>query len=141
MLAAAVLNAFVAAFAGTWSCAPDTGNARPATRWTIAAVPRATWARVTSTGRSGGTAYVGYLPYQGVWTYEDFRDDGTFVSTTSPGPQHGVWIWNGAVTTADGITHVTVEWRRAGTTIRRAVGRSIGPSFRASARDVCRALP
>jgi hypothetical protein len=141
MLAAVALNAFVAAFGGTWTCTLETphGVRAPATTWTIAAAPHGPWTRITyAPGRGGGVAYIGYLPYEKVWVYQDFHDDGSYAANTSPGPERGDWTFEGAFVTAERMQHYAVRWRRDGATIRRSFGRLIGPSFRPLTTDVCR---
>jgi hypothetical protein len=141
LVAAVAINAFLAAFGGTWTCtatAPGGGHAT-LTRWTIAAVPHSSWARVSfERVDDGGTAFVGYLPLTKTWLYEDFHDDGSFATNASPGPADGVWTFRGSYTTAQHLAHYAVQWRRDGNALRRGFGRLIGASFRENASDRCR---
>ncbi len=138
---ALALGAFLTAFGGTWVCAPSGPGATYAreTRWQIAAIPHSTWTRVTyAPGGNGGTAFVGYLPFQRSWIYQDFHDDGSFADNRSPGPDHGVWTWTGAYVTDRRMLHYAVQWRRVGNRIERSFGVLLGTSFRSSGGDVCR---
>ncbi len=141
LLAAVVLDAFLRAFGGTWTCAADAphGTRASITHWTIAAVAHAPWTRVTfSPARDGGVAYVGYVGYAKTWIYQGFDDDGSYLTQTSPGPDGGTWTFAGAYLTSERMVHVAVRWQRDADTIRRRYGRMIGTSFRPITSDVCR---
>lgn len=146
LLAAAVaVNAFLSAFAGTWTCTPHlpNGTTAPASTWTIAAAPRSSWAVVHWSSRGGnGTAYVGYLAPNAQWIYEDFHSDGSFATNTSNGPDGGVWTWSGTFTTPQRVQHGAIQWRRRGGEIHQAFGRLLGTSFRETSFATCkRAMP
>jgi hypothetical protein len=133
MLAVALVaaNAFLSAFAGTWSCAAST--------WTIAAAPERSWAIARWRGpHASGTAYVGYLAVDQQWILEEFRSDGTFATGTSSGPQNGTWTWSSTITTPQRVQHGAMQWRRDGAVLRQRFGRLLGPSFLESSHTACR---
>lgn len=146
LLAAAVaVNAFLSAFAGTWTCTPHLpgGVRAPGSTWTIAAAPKSTWAVVQWSSRgANGTAYVGYLAPDAQWLYEDFHSDGSFATNTSSGPQDGVWTWNGTFTSPQRVQHGAIVWRRVRNGFRQGFGRLLGTSFRETSFATCeRATP
>jgi hypothetical protein len=140
VIAVLAVNAFLAAFAGTWACTVHTPTGKAAaSHWTIAAQPSSAWAIVQwSSGTQRGTVFVGYVGSEGGWVYEDFHSDGGFGSYTSPGPQAGVWTWSGEFSGPNRVAHGALQWRRTNTGIQRGYGRLIGTSFRESAADACR---
>jgi hypothetical protein len=142
MLVAAALaaNLFLSTFGGTWTC---TGAGRLPSRWTIAPAPASRWVRVEwNAGGARGTAYVGYLAAAGAWIYEDFHADGSFATSTSPGPAGGVWTWSATYTTGARVTHGAIQWRREGTGMRQRFGRLVGTTFVASGTAAaCRPAP
>ena len=134
-------NAFLSAFAGTWSCTPHVPGviAAPATTWTIGAVPKSSWARVTWSARgANGTAFVGYLPLQKQWIYDDYHSDGSTANYTAPAPVNNLWVWSGSYTTSARIVHGAAAWQRDKNGFRQGFGRLVGPSFRESAYAICR---
>lgn len=139
-VAVLAVNAFLAAFAGTWACVVHTPSAHAAaSHWSVAAQPDSTWAIVRwSSGNEKGTVFVGFLTAQNSWIYEDFHSSGGFGSYTSPGPQAGVWTWSGAYSGPTRVIHGALQWRRTKDGIRRGYGLMIGDSFRESASDSCR---
>lgn len=143
LLAAVAMNAFLAAFAGTWNCTPHlTGVVSPSSStWTIGADAGTPWAVVHWHARGGsGVAYVGYLAPEAQWIYEDFHSDGSFATNTSPGPQNGAWTWTGTYTTAQRTQHIAIQWRREGDGIRQSFGRMLGTSFRETQYSSCRRI-
>lgn len=122
LLAAA--NLFAQMFGGTWTChmtVPASGN-RPAreisTSWSVASAPGDKWAVVkwgAQDGPSGGIAYVGYVPTENDWAYQDFHYDGSFGVSTSAGPDKDrTWTWaGGAYYTPGGIIHGVATWKLA----------------------------
>jgi hypothetical protein len=141
VLAAVAANAFLSAFGGTWLCASHAPGpaANAPVRWTIAAVPQSPWAVVRwgEPGR-GGTAYVGYLAPLDAWTFEEFHDDGSFTTSSSSGPQDGVWTWLATSTTPRRIEHGTLSWRRERGGFRQGFGRSLGTTFLEVRHTDCR---
>jgi hypothetical protein len=120
LLAAA--NLFTQTFGGSWIChatvaATSDHPARslstvlniepaPGDKWTVLK-----WGAQDSTG--GGIAYVGFVPSENNWAYQDFHYDGTYAISTSAGPDaDGVWTWaGGGYYTTNGETHVTMKWK------------------------------
>jgi hypothetical protein len=141
LLAAVAVNAFLSAFGGTWQCSerlPGVASV-PVSTWTIAAAPDSAWVVVHRIGRgAGGTAFVGYLPAEQRWMYEDFHSDGSFTTSTSSGPQNGTWTWEGEYATPQRVVHGAMQWRRDRSGFRQGFGRLLGPSFRESAFAACR---
>lgn len=118
----AAMNLFAQAFAGAWTChvsVPATSDhpARSFTsEWSIDTTPGDKWAVVKwgpQDGENGGVAYVGYVPSQNDWAYQDFHYDGSFAVSTSAGPdKDNVWTWaGGAYYTQSGILHGQVTWK------------------------------
>jgi hypothetical protein len=144
LLAAVVANAFLSAFAGSWTCTPHLPGVvtPPQSHWTIAAAPRSTWATVRWSSRGeSGTAFVGYLPAQQQWIYEDFHSDGSFASNTSSGPQTGTWTWNGTFTSPQRVQHGAIAWQRGKRGFRQGFGRMLGTSFRETSYATCLPAP
>jgi hypothetical protein len=106
-LVLASLSLFAQAFDGSWTC---TGGYP----WHIAPAPGSGWTVVQWGPRTaaGGTAYVGYVPKQNQWIYEDFHGDGSYATNTSPGPVDGAWPWTGIYFTGSDTDHGTVIWQR-----------------------------
>jgi hypothetical protein len=145
MFASLVLaaNLFLSTFAGTWLCTPHEPGAAPA-RVTIGPVADSPWVEVRwrADGRGGGRGFVGFVKSANSWIYEDFRDDGSFVTSTSPGPQSGVWTFSGLSMAPDREVHGTSVWRIVDPhTMRRAYGRSIGSEFLEQNYELCRRTP
>jgi hypothetical protein len=141
VLAAVAANAFLSAFGGMWACTPQIPGVvtASATQWSIAAAPRSSWVVVhwETRAHDGGTAFVGYLPAEQQWIYDDFHTDGSFAANTSSGPQSGTWTWEGSFTTPDRVLHGAVQWRRTKTGFRQGFGRLLGTSFRETASATC----
>ncbi|MGA2394128.1 MAG: hypothetical protein ABSH03_12390 [Candidatus Lustribacter sp.] len=141
LLVAVVANAFLSAFAGSWTCTPHLPGvvAPPESHWSIAAAPQGSWAvvRWSSRGESG-TAFVGYLAPEQQWIYEDFHSDGSFATNTSSGPQNGTWTWNGTFTSPQRAQHGAIQWRRDKQGFRQGFGRMLGTSFRETSSATCR---
>lgn len=135
-------NAFLSAFAGSWTCGLHSpGSHVPPTHWRIAAVPGSSWTSVrwSANGHPGGIAYVGYLAPDKSWIYEDFHDDGSYGTAGSPGPLNGTWTWSGAFTSSQRTLHGAAVWRRTNpVTIRMGFGRLVGTSFRETSYNECR---
>lgn len=141
MLAALAANAFLSAFGGTWTCTAHVPGAVSAlvSHWTIAAAPQSTWTVVEWSSRGEhGTAFVGYLPAQQQWVYEDFHSDGSFGDNATNGPQNGVWTWSGTFTSPQRVQHGAIQWRRDGDGFRQGFGRLLGTSFRETSFTTCR---
>lgn len=141
LAAVLALNAFLSAFAGTWTCTPQLpGGVRASTStWTIAAAPKSSWAVVHWSSRgANGTAFVGYLAPDAQWIYEDFHGDGSFATNTSSGPQGGIWTWSGSFTSSQRVQHGAIQWRRTGNGFRQGFGRLLGTSFRETSFTTCR---
>lgn len=118
----AAANLFAQTFGGTWTChdavPASNGHAAHAvtTEWSIAPAPGDKWTVVkwgAQDGSSGGIAYVGFVPSENDWAYQDFHYDGTYGVTTSAGPdKDGLWTWaGGGYYTASGIVHGQVTWK------------------------------
>jgi hypothetical protein len=85
-----------------------------------------------------GTAFVGYLPLEKQWIYEDFHSDGSFSANGAVPPANGVWTWSGTYTTAERTVHGASQWQRDGAGFRQSYGRMVGTSFRETAYALCR---
>lgn len=147
----AAANLFAQAFGGAWTChgtVPATTD-RPArtytTEWSIESTPGDKWAVVkwgTQDGPSanGGIAYVGYVPSQNDWAYQDFHYDGSFGVSTSAGPdKENLWTWaGGAYYTQTGILHGIVTWKLASPTrIERTFARLADGNSEPAGSDYC----
>jgi hypothetical protein len=91
-------------------------------------------------GSGGGIAYVGYVPSQNDWAYQDFHYDGTFALSTSAGPDKDqVWTWaGGGYYTDSGVQHGVVTWKLASPTrIERTFARIIDGKTDAPVSDSC----
>jgi hypothetical protein len=140
LLAAVVVNAFLSAFAGSWTCTPHLPGvvAAPQSHWTIAAAPQGSWAVVRWSSRGErGVAFVGYLAPAAQWIYEDFHGDGSFASHTSSGPQNDIWTWDGTFTSPQRVQHGAIQWRRDKHGFRQGFGRLLGTSFRETSYAMC----
>lgn len=145
MLATLVLaaNLFLTTFAGTWSCTPHDSQAAPA-RITIAPVTGSPWVQIRwrADDRGGGLGYIGFVKSANAWIYEDFRTDGSFVTSTSPGPQTGSWTFSGLSMAPDREEHGASVWRLVSPrTLRRGYGRLIGSTFLEQNYEICRRAP
>jgi len=144
----ATVNLFAQTFAGAWTC-HDTvpaANGHPArtfsTEWSITSAPGDHWSIVRwgPADASGGIAYVGYVPSQNDWAYQDFHYDGSFGVTTSSGPdKDGVWTWaGGAYYTESGVLHGVITWKRASPTrIERTFARVVDHTQAPATSDYC----
>ena len=145
----AAVNLFTQAFAGSWTChggMAATGN-RPArtftTEWNIQSAPGEKWTIVRwgeQDGPNGGVAYVGFVPTQNDWAYQDFHYDGSFGVSTSAGPDKGnVWTWaGGAYYTEAGIQHGIATWKLASPTrIERSFQRLTDGKPEPAGSDYC----
>lgn len=114
ILAVLAANAFLQMFGGNWTCS---GNVP----WNITAAPGGTWTRVEwgdQRSKTGGIAYVGYVPQEKQWVYQDFHYDGSFALTTSKGPDGATWTWaGGGYYTKDAVLHGKIVWRLASPTL------------------------
>lgn len=126
-LLVAAINAFAQMFAGTWTCHQSIAatSDHPArtlvSEWSIDSTPGDKWAVVkwgSQDASGGGIAYVGFVPTQNDWAYQDFHYDGSFGVTTSAGPdKDNVWTWaGGAYYTPAGIVHGMATWKLASPT-------------------------
>lgn len=118
----AAVNVFAQAFAGTWTCHGTVAatSDHPARTFTsemrIDSAPGEKWAVVKwgpQDSGNGGIAYVGFVPSQNDWAYQDFHYDGSYGVSTSAGPdKENVWKWaGGAYYTPNGIFHGAVIWK------------------------------
>lgn len=118
----AAVNAFAQSFAGAWTCHVSVAATadHPArsfsSEWSIQAAPGDNWTVVRwgpQESSRGGVAYVGYVPSENDWAYQDFHYDGTYAVATSAGPdKDGVWTWaGGGYYTANGIMHGAIKWK------------------------------
>lgn len=123
----AAVNLFAQTFAGTWTChvsVPATSDhpSRSFTsEWSIQSAPGDKWAVVRwgpQDSGNGGVAYVGYVPTENDWAYQDFHYDGSYGVTTSAGPdKDGVWTWaGGGYYTTGGILHGEIKWKPTSST-------------------------
>lgn len=145
----AAINVFAQMFTGSWTChdvvaATSDHPARTlTTEWSIASTPGDKWAVVkwgAQDGAEGGIAYVGYVPTQNDWAYQDFHYDGSYAVTTSAGPdKDNVWTWaGGAYYTSSGILHGVVTWKLASPTrIERTFARVVDGKPDAPISDYC----
>ncbi len=145
----AAVNLFAQTFAGAWSChmtIPATAD-RPAhsstTEWNVEAAPGDKWAVVRwgpQDNGNGGVAYVGYVPSQNDWAYQDFHYDGSFGVSTSSGPdKDNVWTWAGGAYYSDsGIMHGVATWKLASPArIERSFTRVVDGKPDAPVTDYC----
>lgn len=145
----AAVNLFTQAFAGSWTCHGATAatSNHPAraftTEWTIQSAPGDKWTIVrwgSQDSAAGGTAYVGYVPSQNDWAYQDFHYDGSFGVSTSAGPdKENVWTWaGGAYYTESGILHGIATWKLASPTrIERTFARIDDGKQQPAGSDYC----
>lgn len=97
-------------FLGNWTCSgtvPANGGHPASTYHTpnrFALAPGSQWItnRWGPENPDGGIAYIGYVPGQKQWVYEDYHYDGSMARVTSPGLQDGKWIWSGPYYPAGG---------------------------------------
>lgn len=117
----ASIGLFAQMFSGVWMCAASTPaqpghqNSVLQTRWAITPAPGGNWTVVrwgSQNNATGGIAYVGYVPSEGDWIYQDFHYDGSYGLSTSKGSENGVWNWaGGGYYTKDAVLHGGVSWR------------------------------
>lgn len=134
----ATVNLFVQAFAGTWTCHDKAAT----TQWSIQSAPGDKWAVVRwgPQDGSGGIAYVGYVPTENNWAYQDFHYDGTYGVTTSAGPdKDGTWTWaGGGYYTPGGILKGEVKWKpTSATRIDRTFYKLDGDKLEQTGADYC----
>lgn len=121
-LLVAAMNLFAQTFSGAWTChttlaaTSDHPSRTVTTEWSIESSPGDKWAVVKwgpQDEAAGGVAYVGFVPSQNDWAYQDFHYDGSFGVSTSAGPdKDNLWTWaGGAYYTADGIVHGVATWK------------------------------
>ena len=145
----AAVNLFAQSFAGNWTChasVPATSD-HPVrsltTEWSIESTPGEKWAVVKwgpQDGSNGGVAYVGYVPSQNDWAYQDFHYDGSFGVSTSAGPdKDNVWTWaGGAYYTQNGILHGMATWKLASPArIERTFARIANGKTQPAGSDYC----
>lgn len=145
----AAVNLFAQAFAGTWTChtvipaASDHPARSLTTEWSIETTPGEKWAVVkwgVQDGSNGGIAYVGFVPSQNDWAYQDFHYDGSFGVSTSAGPdKDNTWTWaGGAYYTQSGILHGVATWKLASPTrIERTFARIADGKTEPAGSDYC----
>jgi hypothetical protein len=111
----AASNLFAQMFGGSWTC----HMGQSTTTWVIESAPGDKWATVRwgaqDAAGQGGIAYVGFVPAQNDWAFQDFHYDGTFGVTTSVGPdKENVWTWaGGGYYTPQGVLHGVITWKLA----------------------------
>lgn len=145
----AAINLFAQSFAGAWTChaAVAATSEHPArsltTEYSIETTPGDKWAVVkwgAQDGSNGGVAYVGYVPTQNDWAYQDFHYDGSFGVSTSAGPdKDNTWTWaGGAYYTTSGILHGMATWKLASPTrIERSFSRIADGKTEPVGSDYC----
>ncbi len=111
------VSLFAQAFGGTWTCHASSF----VSQWSIQPAPGGNWSVVRwgpQDAADGGVAYVGLVPAQNTWSYDDFHYDGTYAVTSSKGPdKSGVWTWaGGSDYTPAGVMHGTITWRETSPT-------------------------
>jgi hypothetical protein len=147
LLAAA--NLFAQSFGGSWSChatlaaTADHPARSLTTELSIQPAPGDKWTILRwgpQDGNGGGIAYVGFVPSENNWAYQDFHYDGTYGITTSAGPdKDGVWTWaGGGYYTESGVTHGTIKWKAASPTrIERTYFRDEDGKLQQIGSDYC----
>lgn len=148
-LLVAAVNIFAQTFSGSWTChvtvpaASDHPALSFTTEWNIESAPGDKWAVVKwgpQDSSNGGIAYVGYVPSQNDWAYQDFHYDGNFGVSTSDGPdKNKVWKWaGGAYYTPTGILHGVITWKLASPTrIERTYSRVADGKTEQTGSDYC----
>lgn len=149
-LLVAAINLFAQTFSGAWTChttiaATSDHPARTlTTEWSIESSPGDKWAIVKwgpqDESGGGGVAYVGYVPSQNDWAYQDFHYDGSFGVSTSAGPdKDNVWTWaGGAYYTPGGILHGVATWKLVSPTrIERTFSRIADGKTDPAGSDYC----
>ena len=148
-LLVAAVNLFAQAFGGSWTChvTVPASSDHPArsftTEWNIDSAPGDKWAVVkwgSQDSSNGGVAYVGYVPTQNDWAYQDFHYDGNFGDSTSDGPdKNKVWTWaGGAYYTPAGVLHGVVTWKLTSPTrIERTYSRVADGKTEQTGSDYC----
>ena len=111
VLAAATSAAtqFFQDFGGSWTCGNDTYHAQ----WTISSPDGNAWTIVTygiDKQHLGGTAYVGWLPQENAYVYNDFHSDGALAQLSSPLPTgNQTWHWTGTYYPVGGAKDATPD--------------------------------
>jgi hypothetical protein len=145
----AAANLFAQTFGGSWTChatmtatsdhparsftTPLSVESAPGNKWTILR-----WG--SQDGSGGGIAYVGFVPSENNWAYQDFHYDGTYGISTSAGPdKDGVWTWaGGGYYTPNGVTHGTMKWKAdSPSKIERTYFRDDAGTLQPSGSDYC----
>jgi hypothetical protein len=137
-------NLFLQTFAGTWQCG--------GTSWHIDAAKDSQWSVVSwGSGRTGGTAYVGYVPQiqynssshgllKGTWVYDDFHADGAYGISVSRGIVDGQWTWTGSFFPANAAPDIQGQaiWKKSSPTrIDRTFKMVDGKTVRVTGSDYC----
>lgn len=141
------VSLFAQQFSGTWLCTVHVppAHGRPAfvfhSTWSIAPAPGKAWTVVRWGPRTsqGGIAYVGYVPQEHEWVYEDFHYDGSYALSSSAGPHNGVWTWaGGGYYTARSVSRGVVTWKRTTPTrLNRSYARVINGKPVPQGTDSC----
>jgi len=125
-------------FLGSWKCSGpgyvsvNTFSRAPGSRWIANH-----WG---PKGGQGGVAYIGFVPAQRQWIYEDFHDDGGYAQVTSPGLKDGSWTWTGPYYTPEGtVLHGRIVYAiESHDRYDRIFERPAGSGFQRTASDTCR---
>lgn len=141
VLAAAtnVSAAFFRDFGGTWTC----GNATYHARWSIESPDGNYWTIVrygSDAQHIDGTAYVGWLPQDNVYVYNDYHNDGGFAQLTASAPSDGVWHWTGkyyASGAKSADTGPDITWTLKNGTIVRAFAKRTNGKLTNTGSDTC----
>ena len=147
MLSALVLAAaanvsaqFFDDFGGNWTC----GNANYHAQWSITSPAGNYWTLVqygVDLAHLGGTAYVGWLPLENKYIYNDYHNDGSFSQLTSPAPAaDGVWHWTGRFYMAGATsidTALDILWTRVGDKIERRFRKNENGKLTEMGADSC----
>lgn len=133
-----IADLFLAAFAGSWTC----GNTQYRAPWSIAqAAGKSAWSvvRYGPPDAPGGTAYVGPLPQEHGYIYEDFHVDGSYARLSSPGPVNNVWTWTGTYFPHGGAADSTpyITWTLVKGTIERRFAQKLPQGIVERGTDTC----
>lgn len=137
--AANVATQFFNDFGGNWTC----GNDKYHSQWSITSPDGNYWTIVAyglDAAHPGGTAYVGWLPQEHVYVYDDFHNDGSLAKLTAPVPSNGVWHWTGTYDASGAATPDTgpdITWTRKNDTIVRTFGKRVNGAVQPMGNDTC----
>lgn len=140
---ATIATQFFNDFGGHWTC----GNDKYHSQWSIASPDGNYWTIVQyglDPAHPGGAAYVGWLPQENRYIYNDYHNDGSFAQLTAAPPQSGLWHWTGTYYAAGSgapDNGPDVTWKRTKDTIVRTFGKREGGQVRAMGADTCTKTP